>query len=220
MSLNDYLKDRKQKIILDLMIEHAGRCRAVGKSFVEVGKMIASGNKTNLTSRVAIIKTQERSADEIEAKLGLEVAVSNLPSKMADDLLLLVRKLDRAAGAAKRSVINLELIKDFDLPEKLAERIRESTEIINEIFIKMELGLRSISNEDKVYNICYEVNALETKIDVIYTELKRGYFEIEDAFKSSAALIILDHAFRDLESSADFGEDAAEILTTLVSRRG
>jgi uncharacterized protein Yka (UPF0111/DUF47 family) len=84
----------------------------------------------------------------------------------------------------------------------------------------MELGLNTINNEEKVYSICHEVNALETKIDVIYTELKRGYFEIEEAFKSSAALIILDHAFRDLESSADFGEDAAEILTTLVSRRG
>lgn len=220
MSLNLYLKDRKHRRILELLVEHAGRCRAVGKSFYEVGQMIVSGNKNDLSSKVAIIRSEERSADEVEAKISIEVAKSNLPTHLSEDLLLFVRALDRSAGASKRAVINLEIISDYDLPEVFAKKIGESTKIIREIFKKLEKALLNLTNSEKVFKICREVNSLETKIDNIYIDLKKGYFQIESVFNSSAALIILDHAFRDLEAAADFGEDAAELLTTLVARRG
>ncbi len=220
MSLKSLLEERKYSIIFDLMLEHAGRCKAVGKSFYEASIMLASGNKTDLKSRVKIIKTEERSADEVEAKLNLEVAKSNIPSKLAEELVLFVRTLDRAAGASKRAVTNLELISDYKLPTAYTSKIEKSAEIIKKLFEEMEKGIKNINDIDKVKKHCQVVNDYESEIDRNYTDLKQGYFEIERAFNSSAALIILDHAFRDLEAAADFGEDAADRLLALVSRRG
>lgn len=220
MNLNNYLKDRKQKRLSELLVEHAGRCKAVGKSFAEVGKMIATGNKTELPAKVAIITTQERSADDVEANINTEVATSNIPTKLGEELLTFVRNLDRSAGAVKRAVINLALIYEYTLPEKYGKKIEEATIIIQEIFMEMEKALTDISELNVVKEVCTNVNALETKIDKIYIYLKQGYFEIEKTFQSPAALLILDHSFRDLEASADFAEDAADQLLTLVSRRG
>ncbi len=220
MSLNSYLKDRKRKKILELLLEHAGRCKSVGKSFGEVGSLIAQGNYSELSSKVAIITTQERSADDVEERLNREIALSNLPTKLGEEIQLFVRNLDRAAGAAKRSVINLELISNFKIPIKYATIIEDATKIIENIFVHMEHGLENIHDLDVVKEVYLKVNELETKVDKIYIELKRGYLEIEQVFNSAAALLILDHAFRDLEASADFAEDASDILLTLVSRRG
>lgn len=219
MSLNSYLKDRKTRRLTELLLEHAGLCKSVGKSIFDVGKLLVSGNKQDLPSRVSIIKTQERSADEIELKINKEVAISNIPSKLGEELLLFVRTLDRAAGACKRSVINLEIIKDYSLPLSFTEKLMQASEFTYEIFVKMEEALNSMDNINTIEKLSAEINRLETKIDDLYAELKSGYFEIEESFKSSAALIILDHALRDLESSADFSEDAAEMLVTLLTRR-
>lgn len=220
MTLISYLKDRKNGRIYELMFEHAGRCLAVGKSFHDAGKIIASGNITDLSSRMKIIQTEERSADDIEAKINQEIAKSNLPSKISEDLMLFVRTLDRAAGASKRAVINLELISEYNLPEKYAKEVEKASEIIKEIFVEVNKALHSIEDIEKLKEKCRKVDELETEIDTLYTDLKSGYFEVEKVFNSSAALIILDHAFRDLEAAADFGEDAAELLLTLVARRG
>ncbi|MCY3413051.1 MAG: DUF47 family protein [Candidatus Heimdallarchaeota archaeon] len=220
MSLNTYLTDRKHRKIHELMLEHAGRCRAVGKSFMEASVMITTGKNNDLASRVSIIRAEERSADEVEAKINIEVAKSNLPTKLAEELLTFVRVLDRAAGASKRAVINLELISDYQLPNQYAKMVEESASIIRDIFIEMENALKRLDDTAYVKKSTQKVNQLETKIDNIYIELKKGYFEIEKAFNSSAALIILDHGFRDLEAAADFGEDAADLLLTLISRRG
>lgn len=219
MSLVSYLSDRKLKRIHELMMEHAGRCKAVGRTFQEVGKMIATGNKGEISEKLAIIKTEEKSADHIVVQITKQVALSNLPDEMSEELLSFIRTLDRAAGAAKRSVTNLYLIKDYSLPLKYAEKVEEASNIINDIFIRMEVALKNLNDMTTITSNCNEIDNLESKMDLIYQDLKNGYFEIEKSFKSAAALIILDHAFRDLESSADFGEDAAELLISLVSRK-
>ena len=56
-------------------------------------------------------------------------------------------------------------------------------------------------------------------MDDLYAQFKTGYFEIEKAFNSTAAMIILDHAIRDIEECADRAEDAIELLAELVKRR-
>ena len=220
MSLSSILKNRKNRRITNLLIEHAGMCVAVGNSLHKASAMMKSGSLSDLKSRVSVIRTEERSADEVEAKINREVAKSSLPSKLAEELLLFVRALDRAAGAAKRTVINLELISEYPMPKKYSNLINEATSILKEIFEIMEKTLHRLDDSTFVTKQCRKVGNRETKIDEIYVKLKKGYFEIEKTFNSAAAMIILDHAFRDIEAVADFSEDATEVLTTLVSRRG
>ncbi len=218
MDLNSYLRDRKNSILRELMVEHAGRCKAVGNSFMEAGKALMSGSTEELNSRMKIIRTEERSADEVEARINKEISTSNIPPKLGEELAQFVRTLDRAAGACKRAVINLELLRDFKLPNTYVELFEKSTETIHQILIQMERGVQNISDIEVVTEVARLVDELETVIDQNYRKFKKGYFEIEKSFGSSAALILLDHALRDLEAAADFGEDSSEMLLALVRR--
>jgi predicted phosphate transport protein (TIGR00153 family) len=219
MTLSEYLRDRKTRRVHELLIEHAGRCRAVANSYNQLVTAWAEGNKEVLVSRAAIIRSEEHSADEVMLTIQSEVAQSNLPTKISEELLSLVKMIDKAAGAAKRSGINIELLKEYILPKEYSDKLIEASKVLIEIFETLEKALNNISNPDKVIKLCEEVDSLESKIDDKYKILKNAYFQIEKLFKSSAALIILDHSFRDLESCADYAEDAAELLLALVERK-
>ncbi|MHA2275477.1 MAG: hypothetical protein ACXAC2_06910, partial [Candidatus Kariarchaeaceae archaeon] len=85
----------------------------------------------------------------------------------------------------------------------------------------MDKAVNSIPNGDAEYinSIARSIDKHEDKMDNLYAEFKIGYFEIEKVFNSTAAMIILDHAIRDIEECADRAEDAIELLAELIQRR-
>ena len=217
--LSEYLSSRKQKRVLELLRDHAGRCKAVGNTLGKLSAEWLSGAKDAALINKQKIHTEEKSADNIEADLILEVAKSGLPdTKMKEDLINFVRMLDSAAGAAKRAATNMILLLDHPLPPQHGEIVRQMCEVLEKIFEKVEDAVISIDDVQKVISIRREIDLLEDDVDRFYEQLKEGYFEIEKTFSSAAALIILDHVSRDLEASADKSEDAADLLSELVQR--
>lgn len=104
-----------------------------------------------------------------------------------------------------------------DFPEWFAERnpgrsVRLQFEVQG--FTKVFDSMFSIEHEELLEEI-EKVSQIETDIDENYKQLK---YEI--AFSTgdvpAGALIILDHAIRDIELSSDLIEDCAEMVRSLV----
>ncbi len=221
-SLADYLTSRKLKKVMRLMQEHSGRCKAVAHTFGKISDAWYSGKIQEAKTNKAKIHAEEKSADNIELELIHEVAKSELPdTKMKEELINFVRLLDAAAGSAKRSATNMVLLLDYPLPKKYSTMLKEGTDVIASIFNEMDTAVKSIPNGDaeKIISISRAIDKYEDKMDNLYAEFKIGYFEIEKAFNSTAAMIILDHAIRDIEECADRAEDAIELLAELIQRR-
>lgn len=221
-SLADYLTSRKLKKVMQLMQEHSGRCKAVAHTFGKISDAWYSGKIQEAKTNKAKIHAEEKSADHIERDLIHEVAKSELPdTKMKEELINFVRLLDAAAGSAKRSATNMVLLIDYPLPQKYSNMLKEGTDVIASIFNEMDIAVRSIPNgdADKIISISRAIDKYEGKMDTLYAEFKIGYFEIEKTFNSTAAMIILDHAIRDIEECADRAEDAIELLAELIQRR-
>lgn len=221
-SLANYLSSRKLKRILTLMQEHSGRCKAVAHTFGKISDAWYSGKTEEAMTNKAKIHSEEKSADHIERDLVHEVVKSELKdTKMKEELIHFVRLLDSAAGSAKRSATNMVLLLDYPLPEKYANLLKEGTDVIAAIFDEMDKAVNSITSGDPSYinSISRSIDKHEDKMDDLYAEFKVGYFEIEKTFNSTAAMIILDHAIRDIEECADRAEDAIELLADLVQRR-
>lgn len=221
-TLANYLSSRKLKRVLQLLQEHSGRCKAVAHTFGKISDAWYAGKIEEAKTNKVKIHSQEKSADHIEIELIHEVAKSELPdTKMKEELIHFVRLLDAAAGSAKRSASNMVLLLDYPLPEKYAKLLNEGTGVIATIFEEMDSAVKSITKGDSdfINSIARSIDKHEDKMDDLYAEFKIGYFEIEKLFNSTAAMIILDHAIRDIEECADRAEDAIELLAELVQRR-
>ncbi len=214
--LTAYLGEKKSKEIIDLMIQHSYRCLNVGETLKRIADLWLKRQAGPAQTTVAMIESEEKSADNIAEKIFEELALSEIPPKLKDEIMGFVELLDKSAGAAKRSAKNMSLLIDYSLPQKYGEMILESCGIISQIFDEMVKTLKSLNNVEFVRNQDRLISDLENKMDKIYLDLKKGYFEIEKAFQSAAALIILDHVVRDLEASTDLAEDAADLLLNIV----
>ncbi|MDH5400991.1 MAG: DUF47 family protein [Candidatus Heimdallarchaeota archaeon] len=218
--ISSYLSSRKQRNIAALLSQHAGRCKAVGYTLQKIIKSWLDGKEEELAINKEIIHSEEKSADNLEKQLVVEVAKSELPdNKFQEDLLNFVRMLDSSAGGAKRAATNILLLMKYPLPDRYGEIVIKAGEVIVEMFTLIEKAVKNIHKSPDVIELGMQVDKLEDKMDSYYKQLKESYFEIEKSFNSSAALIILDHVCRDLEYSADTGEDAMDILVELVQRK-
>jgi predicted phosphate transport protein (TIGR00153 family) len=191
--------------------EHSGRCKAVAHTFGKISDAWYNGKTDEAKTNKAKIHSEEKSADHIERELIHEVAKSELPdTKMKEELIYFVRLLDSAAGSAKRSATNMVLLLDHPLPEKYSKLLKEGTDVIAVIFDEIDKAVNSVTNGDPelINSISRSIDKHEDKMDDLYAQFKVGYFEIEKAFNSTAAMIILDHAIRDIEECADRAEDA------------
>ena len=214
--LTSYLGEKKSKQIVEMMTQHAFRCLNVGETLSRVADLWLKRQAEPAQTTVAMIESEEKSADDIAEKIFEELAKSEIPPKLRDEIMTFVELLDKAAGAAKRSAKNMSLLIDYSLPQKYGDLVMDSCEIIKNIFEEMVKTLKNLNDVDFVREQDRLISDLENKMDKIYLELKKGYFEIEKAFQSAAALIILDHVVRDLEGSTDLAEDAADLLLNIV----
>jgi uncharacterized protein Yka (UPF0111/DUF47 family) len=206
--------------VLQLLQEHAGRCKAVGHTLGKISTSWSQGKEEAAKINKEIIHQEEKSADNLEAELIKEVAKSELPdTKLKEELITFVRMLDSAAGSAKRSATNMLLLLNYPLPTQYSALIDEASKIIATIFEDIEQAVLNLDDVELVIKKSRKIDKLEHTVDGIYSDLKQGYFTIEESFQSSAALIILDHVCRDLEGCADKGEDAIDILAEIVQRK-
>ncbi|MHA2402658.1 MAG: DUF47 family protein, partial [Candidatus Kariarchaeaceae archaeon] len=218
--ISSYLSSRRQRRVLQLLQEHAGRCKAVGHTLGKISTSWSQGKEEAARINKELIHQEEKSADNLEAELIKEVAKSELPdTKLKEELITFVRILDSAAGSAKRSATNMLLLLNYPLPEQYSALIDEASKIIATIFEDIEQAVLNLDDVELVVKKSRKIDKLEHTVDGIYSDLKEGYFTIEKSFQSSAALIILDHVCRDLEGCADKGEDAIEILAEIVQRK-
>ncbi len=214
-----YLGGRKQRKARELMVAHAGRCRAVGVAFARVADAWFSKNKEEMDTAVALIHTEEKSADNLELDVIRELSRGSLPREIREQLIQVTSKLDLSAGGAKRASKNMSSLIEHPLPEPHSSAVASACKILDKIFKSMEHALKNLSDSEIVLTTVKKVNALEHEVDEVYAELKRGYFDIEKTFKSAAALLILDHVARDIEIAADRAKEAAQVLFMLCHTR-
>lgn len=218
--LASYLSSRRTKNVLNLMEKHVGRCKAVGHTLGKIATEWSQGETEKVKINKEVIHTEEKSADNLEKELIKEVTKSEFSNdKLKEDLIKFVRMVDTSAGGAKRAATNMLLLVDYPLPDKYAKILDDAAHVIAEIFVEIEKAINNIKDVEFIKQSTLVIDKLEDDMDDYYSQLKKGYFEIEQSFGSAAALIILDHVARDLEHCADMGEDASEILLELVQRR-
>ena len=215
--LRQWLSRRRESRILKKIREHlvyVNSCIVKSKDFY----VFWINKDENAAENMAdIIYQEEKTADSIEAEIVDMLAEGRTPEYVRTDLLRFIRTADKAAGSAKRGANNLLLLIKHEFPEGIKNVISSVIDLLGEemdAFIHVFDALFKVEHED-LKGYISKVDAIESEIDQKYKELKYEIAYTTEAVPAGA-LIILDHAIKDLEACSDLIEDCAEMLRSLV----
>lgn len=215
--LKQWLSKRRESKILKRIRDHliyVDSCIVKGKDFYKF--WIAKDEEAS-NNMYEIIHQEEKTADSVEAEIIDMLSEGTTPEYVRTDLMNFIRLADRAAGNAKRGVKNLLLLINHKFPKGVNEIIGKIFDLLAEqidAFIKVFDSMFKVEHP-KLLELISRVDNYESEIDKLYADLK---YEI--AYNSgdvpAGALIILDHAIKDLEDVSDLVEDCADLVRSIV----
>ena len=215
--LKQWLSRRRSSKVLNRMRDHlvyVNSCIAKSKDFY---KFWLEKDEVAAKNMYDIIHQEEKTADSVEVEIVNLLTEGETPDYVRSDLMNFVRIADKAAGSAKRGVKNLLLLINRKFPESIDKLIGSIFELLVEEmegFMQVYDKMFKIEHTE-LLSIISEVDNIESSIDVKYAELK---YEIVYSTESvpAGALIILDHAIKDLEEASDLIEDCADMIRSIV----
>ena len=141
----------------------------------------------------------------------------NTPEYVRTDLMNFIKIADKAAGNAKRGVKNLLLIINHDFPSGIKDIIDKMFDLLAEeidAFIKVFDAMLKVEHQE-LLKIISKVDQIESLMDDLYADIKLE-ISYNTAQVPAGALIILDHAIKDLEDVSDLVEDCADMIRSIV----
>ena len=215
--LKQWLSKRRESRILKRIRDHliyVDSCIVKGQDFY---KFWIAKDEEGSKNMYEIIHQEEKTADKVEAEIIDMLSEGQTPEYVRSDLMNFIRLADRAAGNAKRGVKNLLVLINHEFPKGINELIGTIFDKVAEeidAFIKVFDSMFKVEIEE-LKKLISKVDNLESDIDKLYADLK---YEI--AYNSekvpAGALIILDHAIKDLEDVSDLVEDCADMVRSIV----
>jgi len=215
--MKHWLSRRRESRILDRVREHlvhVNSCIAKSKDFY---KFWTAKDEKAAENMYEIIHQEEKTADKVEMEIVQMLSKGKTPVYVRADLLTFVRKADKAAGSIKRGTNNLLLLINHTFPAGIIAELEAIIDLlIDEMkaFVKVFDGMFKVEHSVLV-NYIQKVDEIESKIDQNYKKLK---YEIAYSTEKvpAGALIILDHAIKDIEECSDLIEDCAEMISSIV----
>ncbi len=215
--LKHWLSKRRESRVLKRIREHlilVNSCITKARDFYTFWEEKDEEAAKNMYD---LIHQEEKTADIVEADILDMLSAGRMPEYVRTDLINFIKLADKSAGRIKQGANNLLLIINQEFPKSILQILKSNFELLVaefQVFTKVFDSMFSIEHEELVKEI-EKVSQIETDIDENYKQLK---YEI--AFSTgevpAGALIILDHAIRDIEKSSDLIEDCAEMVRSMV----
>lgn len=215
--LKKWLSRRRESRILKRIREHlvlVNSCIMKGKEFY---RFWVNKNESAASNLYDLIHQEEKTADKIEADIVVMLSEGETPEYVRTDLLNFIKMADKVAGSVKRGSNNLLLLIKHNLPGSINEILGIIYDLLGEemtAFIKVFDAMFKVEYEELV-RLISAVDEIESSIDEAYKKLK---YEIAYSTENvpAGALIILDHAIKDLEATSDLIEDCSDLLSSIV----
>ena len=212
-----WLSRRRESRILKRIRDHliyVNSCIVKGKDFYKFWREKDEEASRNMYD---IIHQEEKTADNVEAEIIDMLSEGNTPEYVRTDLMNFIKIADKAAGNAKRGVKNLLLIINHDFPSGIKDIIDKMFDLLAEeidAFIKVFDAMLKVEHQE-LLKIISKVDQIESLMDDLYADIKLE-ISYNTAQVPAGALIILDHAIKDLEDVSDLVEDCADMIRSIV----
>ncbi len=198
------------KVVLDDARDHVEETCKTVRFFSDEVKAFISGDTAGRAAALEAAAQSEQKADTIKAKMVRMLSDSLLLPPEREDLLSLVKTLDKIADRTLATGRLLNFI-EACLPDNVLANISASTELIVRSVAKLKEGIDSLIKNDAKGAIanCEEADRIEHDAD----DQKRVLIgAIIHAYLDPTSLLLGYHLAESLEGITDRIEDAAHLV--------
>ncbi len=164
----------------------------------------------------ALVTQKEKEADEFRRILIYELNKTFITPFDREDIFALSRTIDDVLDYAYSTLEEVELLKvtPTDYMKKIAALLRDSA---NELLMAVDRldDYPGVANEH-----AQRAKALENRIEVLYREALAELFEGNEDTKHVMKVFKYREVYRHLSNAADRGDEAANVIASIVMKKG
>ena len=219
-SLLHWFKERRNKIIIKNLDEHAGKVIDTCTASLDLLNVLKSPDQSKAEKLYNRVSIQERSADHCQDDLADEIAHGQLPPDIREKLFRLVRLTDSTANWIKSASKNLVML------VKLGVDTTEFEHIIDYLIALVKLTLDGVRVYRKMINaLGIDDNLIldnrqiiedrEREADNVHFSAREEILTMDEKYGFSVHFLLIDSA-KSFENASDAITYAADVLYTIV----
>lgn len=220
-SLMEWFKSRNEENAINLTLVHTQKVLECIVEFDKGLSFLLEEKNIDLALKVFFrVDELEHQADGIRRNILNMLSKAELPSKIRENLMRLVKRIDdiaNAANASSRILISMNH-KDFmDIGEDIHSNILDISKISVEAVKKVNLMVNELlkAEEARIQQLGEEVNILEHQIDEKHYAINRSLVSNNLDINPFSAIVI-HNCISAMEAISDNAEDVADYIIMLT----
>jgi predicted phosphate transport protein (TIGR00153 family) len=220
-SLMEWFKSRNEENAMNMTLVHTQKVLECIVEFDKGLSFLLEEKNVDLALKVFFrVDELEHQADGIRRNILNMLSQAELPSKIRENLMHLVKRIDdiaNAANASSRILISMNH-KDFmDLGDDVHKNIMDISKISVDSVKKINLMVNELLKADqtKIQQLGKEVNILEHQCDEKHYSISRSLVSNNQNINPFSAIVI-HNCISAMEAISDNAEDVADYIIMLT----
>lgn len=200
---------------LDMVVEIV---RGLRKALSHLNNGRTADAKSELTRTIQA----DTEADNVRREIAEKLPQLVEEPQLREEILRLLRMLDRVSEWTKESARYLDVLPYLDLPQEIKEGVEELARLALEGAEKLGLALRALAEGDRerCLEYCREVEDVEERADQAIHSSRKNLIAYGPRLQNPSAVVLLRDFLEALENITDYEEDAADVLRLIALRLG
>ncbi len=174
------------------------------------------GDRKSAETIIARLFKAEEEVDDLRRTVFEELTKGSLPPRDREDIMNLVKNLDKTADHVKDSARNVLVLLDVDIPKEIWKAFHEMASGIVSTAAVLRESLKSLGEDNSRARAMSErVEEEENKVDRKYLEIKSLLLEYGNKLNPST-LIILKDLLDSMEEATDRCADTGDYIRVLT----
>jgi len=181
-----------------------------------LSKAAMEGNKKSVETIVSRLFKAEEEVDDLRRTVFEELTKGRLPPRDREDIMNLVKNLDKTADHVKDSARNVLVLLDVDVPREMWKAFHDMASGIVSTAAVLRESLKSLGEDNsRARTMSERVEEEENKVDKKYLKIKSLLLEYGNKLNPST-LIILKDLLDSMEEATDRCADTGDYIRVLT----
>ena len=202
------IADRQMTLAIDTVIELEKSINAALK-----------GNKEKALASFEKLSSIEHEIDDLRRIVFEELTRGSLPSKDREDIMHLVKRLDKMADHVKDASRSVILLLDAEVPKDMWIQFVQTAKDLVDCAKTLREAIENLgTNPEKAMELAKQVDEIEGRVDEKYVKSKALLLKICRG-TDAATILLLKDLIDEMEHVADACDDTADYVRILTVSR-
>ena len=217
--IEKWLKDRRKRKSIELIVEHANKVLQVVEELLNMLKMSISPEPSGIDRIYERQDQMEKDADFLRRKLMYEIAKSELSSDMKKYFMELSREVDMIADYAHGAGRILFFLPLSNLDQEIKNKIEQMCIKTRDCAACLKDSMSAILSLEykRASELGDKVEEYEREVDILYMEVRKLLLDEKYSTLDPRMVVLLSELFEAIEETSDRCEDSIDYFRILLA---